>query len=685
MDYDSIVAAALLRLGRDHRRRRPLLHGAARPPRGAVLHARVVRQVHAVPGGDALARPAADEDRGRGSGEDRPRPPRAGVRPDARRSLCALGDFAVYPVSSYLRKYRDEFEAHVHEGGCPFAGESSIEGILAPRSRSTPSPSPRSPVPELSLTVDDRQVQVPAAPGSSRRRRPPASRSRSSATSRGSGRPSARAACASSRSRAWEAPGGLHADGAEGMVVRTAATSVTAADGQEATLEFILVNHPLDCPVCDKGGECPLQDLTFRYGPGKTAMSFPKLTFDKPIPVSPLIALDRERHPLLPLHALLGGGLRGRPPGRAQPRRTRDRDLRGRAVPLAVLGQRHRALPGRRADLDALPLRGPPVGHPERAHGVHRLRGRLQRIRDDPRGEGEADLPEPPGDRPRLALRQGRSTYPHLRARDRPPLRRGPRGSRGPGTTLDAAEEMLREAGASVDSALRLRDDRDRVLRSGGCCAKASARTRRCPEATSDALEAGSACRCPRSPKPSSWSSSATTRSSSGAIVDLWIKEARGAARRSSPAPRAATQTAPGGSAALCAELADRGHKLGKRLRKADRAVLVWSGPGGAAPASPSSRTSRAEQPGRRAHLPSTPNGRAVAPPGGPPPGRRRGVRRRSAARRVGRRGRGRSGRRALAEQAERVIVITMFHELAGGWADLILPATASSSARARR
>jgi NADH-quinone oxidoreductase subunit F len=48
------------------------------------------------------------------------------------RSLCALGDFAVYPVSSYLRKYRAEFEAHVREGGCPFAGESSIEGIVAP-------------------------------------------------------------------------------------------------------------------------------------------------------------------------------------------------------------------------------------------------------------------------------------------------------------------------------------------------------------------------------------------------------------------------------------------------------------------------------------------------------------------------------------------------------------------------
>ncbi|MFL5931284.1 MAG: molybdopterin-dependent oxidoreductase [Gaiellaceae bacterium] len=81
----------------------------------------------------------------------------------------------------------------------------------------------------------------------------------------------------------------------DGLVVRTAAASEKAADGQEATLEFILVNHPLDCPVCDKGGECPLQDLTFRWGPGNTRMRFSKRTLDKPIPVSPLIALDRER------------------------------------------------------------------------------------------------------------------------------------------------------------------------------------------------------------------------------------------------------------------------------------------------------------------------------------------------------------------------------------------------------
>ena len=81
----------------------------------------------------------------------------------------------------------------------------------------------------------------------------------------------------------------------DGMVVKTARSSAQAAEGQNATLEFILVNHPLDCPVCDKGGECPLQDLTFRYGPGNTRMTFPKRTFEKPIPISPLIALDRER------------------------------------------------------------------------------------------------------------------------------------------------------------------------------------------------------------------------------------------------------------------------------------------------------------------------------------------------------------------------------------------------------
>jgi NADH-quinone oxidoreductase subunit G len=80
---------------------------------------------------------------------------------------------------------------------------------------------------------------------------------------------------------------------ADGMVIDS--HGARAREGQDAVLEFLLLNHPLDCPVCDKGGECPLQDLTFRYGPGVTRMTLPKRTQEKPVPISPLIKLDRER------------------------------------------------------------------------------------------------------------------------------------------------------------------------------------------------------------------------------------------------------------------------------------------------------------------------------------------------------------------------------------------------------
>ncbi|MFN8516734.1 MAG: NADH-quinone oxidoreductase subunit NuoG [Thermomicrobiales bacterium] len=79
----------------------------------------------------------------------------------------------------------------------------------------------------------------------------------------------------------------------DGMVVRTSAEKSRAA--QSDVLGMLLANHPLDCPVCDKGGECPLQDTTFNYGPGVSKFYEPKRTFPKPIPLSSLIALDRER------------------------------------------------------------------------------------------------------------------------------------------------------------------------------------------------------------------------------------------------------------------------------------------------------------------------------------------------------------------------------------------------------
>jgi len=80
---------------------------------------------------------------------------------------------------------------------------------------------------------------------------------------------------------------------ASGMVVHTA--SKTAKKAQEGILEFLLINHPLDCPVCDKGGECPLQDQTVAYGPGESRFVEEKRHFEKPIPISDLVFLDRER------------------------------------------------------------------------------------------------------------------------------------------------------------------------------------------------------------------------------------------------------------------------------------------------------------------------------------------------------------------------------------------------------
>jgi NADH-quinone oxidoreductase subunit G len=79
----------------------------------------------------------------------------------------------------------------------------------------------------------------------------------------------------------------------EGMKVETDAPEVKKA--QDGVLEFLLANHPLDCPVCDKGGECPLQDQTLAFGPGETRYVEEKRHFEKPIEISPLVALDRER------------------------------------------------------------------------------------------------------------------------------------------------------------------------------------------------------------------------------------------------------------------------------------------------------------------------------------------------------------------------------------------------------
>src|SRR5947207_7704248 len=79
----------------------------------------------------------------------------------------------------------------------------------------------------------------------------------------------------------------------DGMSVVT--TSDRVKHAQNAIVEFLLVNHPLDCPVCDKGGECPLQDISFGWGAGRSRVIEPKRHFKKPLELSPLVAIDRER------------------------------------------------------------------------------------------------------------------------------------------------------------------------------------------------------------------------------------------------------------------------------------------------------------------------------------------------------------------------------------------------------
>ena len=81
----------------------------------------------------------------------------------------------------------------------------------------------------------------------------------------------------------------------DGMVVRTQLTSAVAEKAQRGVMELLLINHPLDCPMCDKGGECPLQNQAMSSGQGETRFTEAKRTFVKPVAISTEVLLDRER------------------------------------------------------------------------------------------------------------------------------------------------------------------------------------------------------------------------------------------------------------------------------------------------------------------------------------------------------------------------------------------------------
>jgi NADH-quinone oxidoreductase subunit G len=450
----------------------------------------------------------------------------------------------------------------------------------------------------------------------------------------------------------------------DGMVVRTARTSAKAAEGQNATLEFILVNHPLDCPVCDKGGECPLQDLTFRYGPGKTRMNFEKTTFEKPIPISPTIALDRERCILCYRCTRFSedvsedGQLVAKNRGAMSIITTFDDEPYSGAFtgnvtelcPVGALLPTQYRFEARPWEIQSVPTVCGlcPVGCNT---WVDLREGKAKRVRS--RNHHEIDEG--------WLCDKGRFAFTHLRSSDRivDPIRRVRRHGFEPVSwddALDTAEQLLRAAHGRVVVALSGSETVEqayalaKLVRHGTDSHDAVL-----PEEVSGALDAY---RLPLSAIAEAQVVAVlgdVPLSESAPIVDLWVRKARR-----------------NGARIVTSE---------DEAKDADRIVLIWSGPGGRAGVRVAQLAERLGLAGKDGcgafFVPATPNGRGVADawaaasdsePGDPDSIGLLIVSGDEAA--------GDPNVRGLAERAEAVIATSMFHGLAVGWADLVLPGT---------
>ena len=475
----------------------------------------------------------------------------------------------------------------------------------------------------------------------------------------------------------------------DGMVVKTARTSEIARVAQNATLEFILVNHPLDCPVCDKGGECPLQDLTFRYGPGSTRMTFEKRTFEKPIPISPAISIDRERCILCyrctrfsesvsednQLVALNRGAQTLIATFEDEPYTGAFTGNVTELCPVCALLPTQPRFQIRPWELQSVPTVCGlcPVGCNIDAN---QREGKVRRVLS--RNHPEVDEG--------WLCDKGRFGFNHLYAEDRitDPLRRVRRRGLEEISwedALDDAERLLREAGGRIAVALSGSETTEqayalaKLVREG-----LGAHTAMLPEEIGGGLDAFRA--------PLSAIRDAELIVVLGddpvveraPIVDLWLRKARRAgAEIVEIGPAGDIQTAPGTTARACRRLI-RGD-LGDRLRASERAILIWSGGGaggGSHLAKLAAELGLADKPGSGAFfLPETANGRgvaeawaAVSDEEGPEPEPL------SLLIVSGDEAAANPNVRALAERAERVLAITMFHSLAAGWADLVLPGT---------
>ena len=182
---------------------------------------------------------------------------------------------------------------------------------------------------------------------------------------------------------------------ADGMIVSTQTPDVVEA--RASVFEFLLINHPLDCPVCDKGGECPLQDFSYSFGPNESRMEFSRRVFDgEGVAGGRRLRSDAdvEPQPLHPVYALRAVHARGRRRPADQHRRPRlwqrDRDVPGGGRALAAVGQPDGRLPGRGDHHARLPLQVAAVGQPGGGrHDLHAVREGLQHDRLD---QGQAGV-----------------------------------------------------------------------------------------------------------------------------------------------------------------------------------------------------------------------------------------------------------------------------------------------------
>ena len=394
--------------------------------------------------------------------------------------LCLLGDSMAMPVGSMIKHFRPEFEAHIEDGGAVGSRQSA-----APIRQDWPCRPRRGCLMSQGdwITFIDRRARgarargrVAARRGQARRRRGALLLLREEARAR----PWARAACAWSRSR-----GSRSCRPRAPRRSRTAWSCYTQTDrvkdAQNAVVEFLLVNHPLDCPVCDKGGECPLQDIAFGWGPGRSRFVEDKRNFPKPIALSPLIAIDRERC-ILCYRCVRFSQEVAEDDQLDVPRARRPhlrRHVRRPPLPGAVLGQRDRPVPGRGAHQHRLPLPRAAVGHRGRRHDLHAVPEPVQRRADDPRRARRARAAaRQRRRRRRLAVRQGPLGLPvdapgRPRARAAGARRRSP----APGDLGACARRRRprgwRKAGAGDRGASSAGRP---PTRRAGCCSASSAR-----------------------------------------------------------------------------------------------------------------------------------------------------------------------------------------------------------------